>query len=682
MTKELVADGLEPGRFAPLGATVTPEGVNFAVFSEHAHKIELCLFDDRGERELARLALPSRSGDVWHGFLPGAGPGTVYGLRAHGPVAPESGHRFAPDKLLLDPYARALAGGFRWTDAHLDGAHLGQDSAADAYKAVVVDDRDFDWGNDRPPRTSWSDTVLYEVHVKGFSQAHPEIAPHLRGRYGGLASEAAIAHFRALGVTALSLLPVHLAVDEFGLARTGRSNYWGYNTLGFFTPSMRYAQTDARREFREMVAALHRAGLEVILDVVYNHTAEGDHRGPILSWRGLDNASYYRLRHDDRRFYENHSGCGNTLDATHPRVMQMIMDSLRYWVCEMHVDGFRFDLAPALARTDKGFDPRAPLLTAIAQDPVLAEVKLIAEPWDAGHGGYQLGAFPHAWSEWNDRFRQAARAFWIHKTADRGQFVTRLAGSHDVFGKRLRSPRAGINYLCSHDGFTLHDLVSYDRKHNEANGEQNRDGETDNLSWNCGHEGPTDLLAVNALRARLKRALFATLMLARGVPMILGGDEISRTQGGNNNAYLLDNEQSWYDWAAADDEMMTFVSRVVALRRRYPQLTENRWLTGETNADHEPDVLWLNRRGEPMHGRQWDEANRFVLGTVLAGDPAIAVLFNAEARDWPFPVPPGQWRLVMDTGLADSFDVPGDVQPGGASLVLKERSVTLLERLG
>ncbi|MEZ5658076.1 MAG: glycogen debranching protein GlgX [Burkholderiaceae bacterium] len=681
MTKDLFAGGLQAGRCAPLGATPTADGVNFAVFSAHARKIEICVYDESGRQEIARLPLPARTGDVWHGHLRGAGPGLVYGLRAHGPYAPEAGHRFAPTKLLLDPYARALTGEFRWTDAHLADQHLERDNATDTYKAVVVDAHDFDWRDDRPPATPWSDTVLYEVHVKGFSQTHPEIAPQARGRYAGLASEAAIAHFRKLGVTALNLLPVHQAIDELGLARRGRVNYWGYNTLGFFAPSMRYAAADPRHEFREMVATLHRAGIEVILDVVYNHTAEGDQRGPIIGWRGLDNASYYRLRHDDRRFYENHSGCGNTIDATHPRSMQMIMDSLRYWVTEMHVDGFRFDLASILARTATGFDAHAPLMMAIAQDPVLAGVKLIAEPWDAGPGGYQLGGFPLAWSEWNDRFRRASRAFWIRKTADRGELVARLAGSQDIFGKGLRSPRASINYVCSHDGFTLHDLLSYDHKHNDANGEENRDGESDNLSWNCGHEGPSDLLAVNAMRARLKRAMLATLFLARGVPMLLGGDEISRTQQGNNNAYSLDCPQSWYDWASADAEMTDFVANLAALRRRYPHLSADRWLSGEADPDGEADVLWLNRRGEPMQGRQWDEANRFVLGMVLSGPPALAILINGEARDWAFPLPAGRWRRVMDTGQAASFDVPAGELATGETLDLKERSVTVLERV-
>ncbi|MEZ5649910.1 MAG: glycogen debranching protein GlgX [Burkholderiaceae bacterium] len=681
MTKTQFANSLDAGRSAPLGASLTSDGVNFAVFSAHAERIELCVFDDSGQHEIARMPLPSRSGDIWHGHLRGVGPGLVYGLRAHGPHAPEAGHRFAPAKLLLDPYARALTGEFRWTDTHLGDQHLALDSGADAYKCVVVDERDFDWGDDRPPATPWSDTVIYEVHVKGFSQTHPEIAPDMRGRYAGLASEAAIAHFQRLGVTALNLLPVHQALDEMPLARRGRVNYWGYNTLSFFAPSMRYAQSDPRHEFRAMVAALHRAGIEVILDVVYNHTAEGDHRGATLSWRGLDNASYYWLRHDDRRHYENHSGCGNTIDASHPRVVQMIMDSLRFWVSEMHVDGFRFDLATILGRTETGFDARAPLMTAIAQDPILANVKLIAEPWDTGAGGYQLGRFPLTWSEWNDRYRHAARAFWMRKTADRGKLVARLAGSQDIFGKGLRAPRASINYVCSHDGFTLHDLVSYDQKHNEANGEDNRDGELDNLSWNCGHEGPTGLLRVNALRARLKRALLATLFLSRGVPMILGGDEISRTQQGNNNGYILDSALSWHDWSTADGEMLAFVSKLIALRRRYPQLTAEQWLTGAIGDDGEPDVCWLNRRGEMMQGHQWDEANRFVLGMVLAGQPALAVLINGEARDWPFPLPAGRWRRVMDTGQAASFDVAADELAGGEPLVLKERSVTVLERV-
>ncbi len=678
---------LESGTPWPLGATVVDGGVNFAVFSAHATRIELCLYDRDGSEELARVALPAHTDGVWHGLLPGGGPGLVYGLRAYGLNDAARGHRFNPAKLLLDPYARRLAGQWRWSEAHLGDVHdpndryVALDNARDMPKAAIELD-DFDWGDDRPPRTTLADSVLYEVHVKGFTWRHPDIAAEQRGKFLGVSSPVVIEHLRRLGVTAINLLPVQQHLTEHALARRGAHNYWGYNTLAFCVPDARFATLDAVHEFRTMVSQLHAGGIEVILDVVFNHTAESDQRGPTVSWRGLDNASWYRLRHEDARFYENHSGTGNSLDLSQPRVLQFVLDCLRYWVADMHVDGFRFDLASSLARGAQGFDERHPFLMAISQDPILSRVKLIAEPWDNGPGGYQLGHFPPGWSEWNDRYRDATRAFWVRKTADRGEFAARLAGSSDLFRHGGRGVFAGINYVAAHDGFTLHDLLSYDRKHNQSNGEENRDGTDHNLSWNCGAEGDTDLLMVNSLRSRLKRALLATLMLSRGVPMLLGGDELGRSQQGNNNAYAHDDELSWYDWANADQSLFDFTVRMIELRRATPQLRDQRWWDGEPDAQGVRDVVWLNREGQEMRAEHWQEAQRFVLGMLLgaraiAGTTPLLVLFNAEQKDCAFPLPPGAWTLRMDSSLAAPFAVDGQRVAAG-SFTLKARCVTVL----
>lgn len=678
---------LESGTPWPLGATLVDGGVNFAVFSAYATRIELCLYDRDGVDELARIALPTYTDGVWHGLLPGGGPGLVYGLRAYGVNDAARGHRFNPAKLLLDPYARRLAGQWRWSEAHLgdvhdpNDKHVALDNARDMPKAAIELDY-FDWGNDRPPRIPWASSVLYEVHVKGFTWRHPDVATAQRGRFLGVSSPAAIEHLRRLGVSAVSLLPIQQHLTEHSLTRRGAHNYWGYNTLAFCVPDARFAAVDAVREFRTMVTQLHAAGIEVILDVVFNHTAESDQRGPTVSWRGLDNASWYRLRHEDARFYENHSGTGNSLDLSQPRVVQFVLDCLRYWVADMHVDGFRFDLAASLARGAQGFNDRHPFLVAVSQDPLLSRVKLIAEPWDAGPGGYQLGRFPPGWSEWNDRYRDATRAFWIRKTADRGEFAARLAGSSDLFCHGGRSVFAGINYVAAHDGFTLHDLLSFDRKHNESNGEENRDGSDHNLSWNCGAEGDTDLLMVNTLRSRLKRALLATLMLSRGVPLLLGGDELGRTQRGNNNAYAHDDDFSWYDWANADHALFDFTARLIELRRATPQLHDGRWWNGEHDGQGVRDVTWLNRQGEPMQAEHWQEAQRFVLGMLLGaraieGTTPLLVLFNAEHKDSPFPLPRGEWTLRLDTALAAPFAVDGQ-RVESAGFTVKARSVTVL----
>ena len=675
---------LESGRPWPLGATLETSGVNFAVFSAHATKIEVCLFDASGLTLHDTVVLPARSGDIWHGFLPEARAGLVYGLRAHGPVAPARGHRFNPVKLLLDPYARSLGGEFRWTEAHLGDVHGNDpehalDNARDMWKAVVTDDS-FDWGDDRAPSVAMADSVLYEINVKGFTRSHPDVPAPARGRFLGLASSAAIAHLTKLGVTAVNLLPVQQHLNEFDLARRGQVNYWGYNTFAYFVPDARFAIEDPVREFKTMVRALHAAGIEVILDIVLNHTAEGDQRGPTLSWRGLDNASWYRLRHEDARFYENHSGTGNTLDTSQPRVMQFVMDVLRFWVVEMRVDGFRFDLASALARGPHGFDPRHALLQAIAQDPALATVKLIAEPWDLGAGGYQLGHFPGRWSEWNDRYRDAARAFWLRKTADRGEFATRLTGSSDLFQPSGRSAVASINFITAHDGFTLRDLVSYNRKRNLANNEDNRDGRDDNTSWNCGIEGETELLAVNALRGRLRRAMLASLCLSRGVPMLLGGEEIGRTQAGNNNAYIHDTELNWFDWAHADGDLLDFTARLIALRRATPLLRRREWLTGEAHEGKARDVVWLCRTGAEMTNAQWGENERFVFGMQLGAhttQPALLALFNGEVNDCTFPLPAGRWLQHFDTALPTPFSIQGSIIKN-AVISLEARSVVLL----
>ena len=660
---------LTAGRPWPLGATVDAQGVNFAVFSAHATAIELCLYDDTGRDELLRLPLPARSGDVWHGHLAGAGAGRVYGLRAHGPWLPQQGHRFNPRKLLLDPYARETVGSFAWDDTLRDPAI---DNGGAALKARVVDDR-FDWQGDARPATPWHDSVLYEVHVRGFSKLHPGVLEAQRGTYAGLASDAALAHYQRLGITALSLLPVQRFIDEERLARLGLRNYWGYNSLGYFCLEPRYGMAGSdgqalRDEFRQMVRRLHAAGLEVILDVVYNHTAETDETGPCLSWRGLDNASYYRLAEDGR--YVNHTGCGNTLNLGHPRVLQMVLDSLRYWVQDMHVDGFRFDLATVLGRTrDGGFDRDAAFFACIAQDPVLAGCKLIAEPWDLGPGGYRLGQFPLRWVEWNDRFRDTMRAYWLGADCTRGEFARRLCASSDLFQQRARAPSASLNYIVAHDGFTLRDLVSYDLRHNQANGEDNRDGHAHNLSWNCGVEGPTDDPEVLGLRARLQRALLATLLLSQGTPMLAAGDELGHSQGGNNNPYCQDNPTTWIDWSRADPGLVDFCARLIALRRRVLPLGEQ-WYG-------DAELQWCMPDGSTPTQADWHDHARRGIGVRIdrpgRSRRALLLLANPGDRELGFRLPPGRW-----TTLLDSAETP--VSPA-ATHVLAPRSLVLLQRV-
>jgi glycogen debranching enzyme GlgX len=670
---------LEPGRPYPLGATADQNGVNFALFSENASSVTLVVFGADGRKEVERRLLAERSDSVWHGYLPGAKPGLVYGYRVDGLAEPERGRRFDPAKLLIDPYAKAFIGEFRWTDSHLE---FGLDNARDTLKAVVVAADVFDWGDDRPPATPLAESVIYEVHVKGFTRLHPDIAAPLRGTYEGFVAPPAIDHLKRLGITAVSLLPVHQSISEWPLAQRGQTNYWGYSTIGFFAPDRRFAQRDPIREFKSMVKQLHAADIEVILDVVYNHTVEGDHTGPVLSFKGIDNENYYYLRVGHPGFYENFTGTGNALNLNHPRVLQMVMDSLRYWAGEMRVDGFRFDLATTLGRGPNGFDARADFFNCLRQDPLLARVKLIAEPWDVGFGGYQLGHFPAGFSEWNDRYRDSVRAFWVRKAAYRGEVASRLAGSSEVFRNDGRRPQASVNYIAAHDGFTLHDLVSYDSKHNEANGEDNRDGQAENRSWNCGFEGPTDLLAVNAVRGWLKRALLATLLVSQGTPMLLGGDELGRTQLGNNNAYCQDNELGWFDWKSADSELIAYTARLIELRRHYPQLRRTDWLTGTITSQGAKDILWLNRVGLEMSRLQWTEEGRYAFGILFGAATAdernLLVLLNAEASDWTMPLPPGRWRAVLDTVQQDGVPAADTGEVTG-SMLLRARSLTLLE---
>jgi glycogen operon protein len=690
---------LQAGRAWPMGVHFDGHGINVAVFSAHALALDLCLFDSSGVHEVARLRLPCRTGDVWHGYLAQAAPGLIYGLRAHGPWRPDKGHRFDASKLLLDPYARDIVGDFIWSSEHFapdrqHPGHLGaHDNARLALKARVVHEH-FDWGNDKHPYTPLAQTVLYECHVKGFSQQHPDIPAELRGSYAALGHPAAIKHFQQLGITALNLLPVHYAISEERLVSMGLTNYWGYNTLGFFCLNPRLASgangQNPRDEFRHMVHALHRAGIEVILDVVYNHTAEGDHRGPTLSFRGLDNASYYQLAANDPSRYENYSGCGNTVSVKQPRVLQLVMDSLRYWVTEMHVDGFRFDLASVLGRTDHGFSPNAAFFAAVTQDPVLSRIKLIAEPWDLGPGGYQVGGFPKGWLEWNDHFRDGMRRFWVQcagspsmdvAKCNRGDFAMRLCGSSDVYQMRQRAPVKSVNYVVSHDGFTLADLVSYNHRHNLANGEDNRDGTGDNLSFNCGVEGPSADPAIRALRARLQRAMLACTLLSQGTPMLSAGDEIGHSQSGNNNPYCQDTAATWINWSQPDTDLLAFTQRLIALRHQL-QPFSSQWYSGVPDADGVDDLSWYQADGSALQGGHWQQAMARTL-TCLIGKPGrsprpLAMLINAGATPESFVLPSGQWQAVLDTSNLRGLSY--QTGSGGSTLPVAAHSLLLLQQ--
>ncbi len=658
---------LTAGTSHRLGATWDGRGTNFALFSANATRVELCLFDGQGRRELERVTLPERTEDVWHSYLNDVSPGQLYGYRVHGPYEPNHGHRFNAHKLLLDPYAKRVAGRVVWSDAHF-GYRTGsqredlsfdrRDNARGMPKAVVVDEV-FNWGlRELRPQIAWEDTIIYEAHVKGLTQTHPDVPAQMRGTYRGLSSPAIIDHLKRLGVTTVELLPMHGLVDDRRLVEMKLVNYWGYNTLSFFAPEQRYAPDNPLDAFRTTVARLHDAGIEVMLDVVYNHTAEGNHLGPTLSFRGIDNASYYWLTKDNPRFYENFTGTGNALNLTHPRVLQMVMDSLRYWVEQCHVDGFRFDLAPTLAREPDGFKRAGAFLMAMRQDPVLSTVKLVAEPWDIGLGGYQVGAFPSQWSEWNDRYRSTLRRYWAGEGSLIGDVSSRMIASPDVFKHDGRLPRASINHITVHDGFTLMDLFSYNEKHNMANGEDNADGSSDNHSINCGHEGPTDDPDILRQRCQLRRNQLACLFLAQGVPLLLAGDEVGNSQNGNNNAYCQDNETGWIDWDGLRhkrDNMVDFVAHMTALRRRFPQLRASHWVA--PLVPKAPNgVLWLTPQGNEMTETDWKFPDgrfvSYVLGAVDSHAPLYIVLNAAsEAISFALPTLDGytQWEQVLDT---------------------------------
>ena len=659
------------GRPHPLGATWDGAGVNFALFSKHAERVEVCLFDPKGRREIERVELRDRTDFVWHCYLPEARPGLFYGYRVHGPHDPDRGQRFDPTKVLLDPYAKLIKGKI--------GAGLG--------RCQVVDTA-FSWGDDRAPRTPWADTVIYELHVRGFTQRHPGVAEQLRGTYAGLATAPVIEHLKQLGVTAVELLPVHAFVDERRLLQHGLRNYWGYNSIGFFAPEQRYSASGTLGEFKTMVKTLHAAGIEVILDVVYNHTAEGDHGGPTLSFRGIDNLIYYRLDAAHPRRYLNLTGTGNSFNSSHRVVLALIMDSLRYWVQEMHVDGFRFDLASTLARSGSHlFDRNGAFLCAVRQDPVISQVKLIAEPWDVAEGGYQLGNFPPGWAEWNDKYRDTVRSYWKGEGGVIGEVASRLSGSSDIFQPTGRGPTASINYVTAHDGFTLHDLVSYNQKHNDANLEHNRDGSDNNRSWNCGAEGETTNRSVSDLRAKQKRNLLATLLFSQGVPMLLAGDEMGRTQAGNNNAYCHDSPLSWLDWDLDDDaeSLLAFTRKLIRLRGEHPLFRRRTYFRGRAVRDPEmKDISWLNPDGKEMSDHDWNKTFARALGVLISGrglterdefarlveDDNLLLLLNAHDEDITFTLPGGPWRSLLDTS--------GQAVPQGESYPVKSRSLALL----
>ncbi|MEO8558172.1 MAG: glycogen debranching protein GlgX [Rhodospirillales bacterium] len=688
-----LADRLEAGRPFPLGATWDGLGVNFAVFSGHAQKIEICVFDDAGKRERARYVLPEYSGEVWHGYLPHAAPGLIYGLRAYGPYEPQQGHRFNPHKLLLDPYARAIAGRVRWTDA-LFGYRLNsrradlsfdrRDSAAAMPKSVVVDEH-FSWKNDERPRTPWTDTVIYEAHVRGMTRLFDKVQPTQRGTFAAMCHPDVIAHLKRIGVTAVEMLPINAFLQDRVLLEKGLTNYWGYNPLSYFAIEPRYLDSGSARELREVVRRFHAAGLEIILDVVYNHTGEGSELGPTLSWRGLDNASYYRLA-EDRRHSINDTGTGNTLNLSHPRVLQMVMDSLRYWAESFHIDGFRFDLGLTLGREDNGFDPRSGFFDALLQDPLLSTLKLITEPWDIGPGGYQLGGFPPQFAEWNDRYRDGLRKYWRGDPAMRPEVAARLSGSGDIFAPDKRRPWSSLNYITSHDGAPLHDLVSYEGKYNEANGEDNRDGQADDYSNNYGVEGPTDDPAITAYRERIKRSMLLGLYGSIGTPMLLMGDEAGRTQQGNNNAYCQDNEVSWFDWSLLQTEagrsLSDFVGRLARLRQQYVTLRSDRFLGDDVEvAPSLTELSWWDERGMMLAQEDWDNQEGRVLIMRCATRRAdgkieiTAVMLNSDPDDLDFRLPGDfAWTVLIDSG---DPAVQAHTVPSGSYRILGRAAVIM-----
>ncbi len=697
------------GSWYPLGATFDGQGVNFSVFSEVATRVELCLFDDEGRDQ--RVDLPESRTFCWHGYVPDIKPGQRYGFRVHGPWDPARGYRCNPNKLLLDPYARAIEGSVKWGPG-LFPYHVDPDGSRDEHqpgtldsgpfvpRSIVVDDT-FDWSDDRRPNTPLHETEIYELHVKGFTARMPNLPAELRGTYAGLAHPTAVNYLRSLGVSAVELMPVHQFVHDGHLIERGLRNYWGYNSIGFFAPHNEYSSTGQRgqqvREFKQMVKALHAAGIEVILDVVYNHTAEGNHLGPVLSFKGLDNPAYYRVLPNDARYYMDYTGTGNSLNMRHPHVLQLLMDSLRYWVIEMHVDGFRFDLAATLARELHEVDRLSSFFDLIQQDPVVSQVKLIAEPWDIGEGGYQVGNFPALWSEWNGKYRDSVRDYWRGADQTLAEFANRLAGSPDLYATNGRRPSASVNFVCAHDGFTLRDLVSYNEKHNEANGEGSRDGENHNRSWNHGAEGPTDDPAIEALRARQQRNFLATLFLSQGVPMLQAGDELGRTQQGNNNAYCQDNEVSWIDWSSAQHELMLFTGQLLAFRRAHPVFRRRSWF--QPHGHDVRDVAWLTPVGQEMSDHDWSvgfakSLMLFMNGKAIPSrgprgeamtDDSFLLCFNAHYEQLPFTMPDksfgARWYRVIDTADPDLDQPVGDLEPG-ATITLEPRSMVVLQLVG
>ncbi|MGV3585922.1 MAG: glycogen debranching protein GlgX [Adhaeribacter sp.] len=698
-----------PGSPYPLGATWDVEGVNFAIYADNASGVDLCLFNSiTDEVEAVKIRMRERSHHVWHVYVPDLMPGQLYGYRVYGPFDPENGHRFNPNKLLIDPYAKAISGTILWHDS-LFGYQMGhpdedlsfndQDSAPFIPKSVVVDPN-FDWEGDKPPKIPYYKSIIYETHVKGFTKLHPEIPEAIRGTYAGLAHPVTINYLKELGITAIELMPVHQFVNDSILQDKGLSNYWGYNTIGFFAPDVRYSSRgtlgEQVTEFKEMVKELHKAGIEVILDVVYNHTGEGNHMGPTLSFKGVDNAAYYRLVEDNKRFYMDYTGTGNTLNANLPSVLRLMMDSLRYWITEMHVDGFRFDLASTLARELHEVDRLSAFFDIIHQDPIISQVKLIAEPWDIGEGGYQVGKFPPGWAEWNGMYRDSIRDYWRGAESMIGEFAMRFTGSPDLYQDDYRRPTASINFITAHDGFTLHDLVSYNEKHNEANGEDNNDGESHNRSWNCGAEGPTDDQNIIILRNRQKRNFMTTLFLSQGVPMLVAGDEISRTQGGNNNAYCQDNEISWLDWAGADKGLLAFTKKVIHLRKNHPVFCRRRWFQGQPiRGINVEDIAWFLPSGDEMNDEHWDQDFAKSLGVYLNGrgvhslgpkgeqiiDDSFYVIFNAAHHPMDFTLPSdkygNQWIKVLDTRY-ETVDIPEETYGPGETFEVDSRSVVIL----
>ena len=699
-----------PGKPYPIGATWTGDGVNFAIFSEHATAVELCLFDNAdAPKEIARVPLREQTEQIWHAFLPEIRPGQLYGYRVHGPYEPERGLRFNESKLLLDPYAKSIVGQIKWSDEMFGyivgdaGEDLARDSRDNAWampKSLVIDDK-FNWGRDKRPRTPFSETMIYEVHVKGFTKLFPDIPENLRGTYAGIANESVIKYLKDLGATAIELLPIHASLDDKGLIDRGLTNYWGYNTIGFFAPQAEYSSNREPGaevvEFKGMVKNLHAAGIEVILDVVYNHTGEGNHLGPTVCFRGVDNAAYYRLRADKPRFYLDYTGTGNTVDTLHPRTMQMVMDSLRYWVTEMRVDGFRFDLASALGRDGTGFNKFAAFFKAVQQDPIISQVKLIAEPWDVGEGSYQVGNFLAPFSEWNGKFRDAMRSFWRGDEGLIGEIAYRLTASPDLYQHEGRGPWATINFITAHDGFTLNDLVSYNDKHNEANGEENRDGESHNRSWNCGAEGPSDNSKIGKLRRQQQRNFLAMLFLSQGVPMLLGGDEFSRTQNGNNNAYCQDNELSWFNWQWDEKQkrQFEFTRKLIQLRRDHPVFRRTKFFEGKPVPGGEiKDVMWFNPGGSEMSLEEWQSPFVRCLGMLISGDAAdliddhgepvrddtFLLLINAHYESIPFVLPGEEnleWAQILDTTNEDGFLKTLKKFPSGDDVDLGARAASL-----